>query len=253
MRRILTITSIPSVRTGVLIPNALFLFFSAHFLHPYYASAAQQQQETVAEFLSEYNRDFTEVYYKHRKLKYKKYTDSTPTNEKNFKESDALIKRIMKGYEDRALRLNLTGVDESSRRQINFIKTSLTSKEKYVNDNLFRLKKRMMETFEDARVLHNPDIVKSILPYHRFDNGSSSQNGTEDDAYYWRLNEIHNSMGNVYASPEEKLYLWQGYRDALGPNIRADYLEFVRFKNIAARENGYADAGEFKRRGYEVL
>ena len=139
----------------------------------------------------------------------------------------------------------------------------MTSTNKYVNENLFRIKRRMEKAFQDAKVRHDPDIIKSITPPKRQpDNGNgggNSQNGTNgnsqnrtDKAWHLGLIHMNNIMGNLHASPEEKLYLWQGFRDALGPKVRADYLEFVRFKNLAARENGYADAGEYKRRDYEV-
>ena len=265
MRRIATITANPSATTtGLLLSNVLVLLFTTLLSRPYHVSAAQQQQEeTVAEFLREYNREFIPELHKYKKLKYKVYTDYTPENEKILKEHEAIHQPIVKEYENRASLLNMTGADEESRRQIKFIKSSMTSSDKYVNENLFRIKRRMEKAFQDAKVRHDPDIIKSITPPKRRPGNSdgggnlqnstngNSQNGTDD---VWHLGLIHmnNVMGNLHASPEEKLYLWKGFRDALGPKVRADYLEFVRYKNLAAFENGYADAGEYKRRDYEV-
>ena len=243
MRRLSTTTLFTAHRHQVLVSSALVLL-SVVLASRHQVSA---QQHNVTEFLREYNHDIIAETYAYKKLKYKLYTDYTPLNEKTLKEHETKHQRIVKEYQRRAAQLNLDGVDEASSRQIMFINSSMTSTNPYVNENLFRLKRRMEKAFQEARVKHNPNVIKSVKPPNG--EGSNSQN---DTAWHMSLIEMNNIMANLHASPEEKLFIWKGFRDALGPEVRKDYLEFVRFKNIAARENGYADAGAYKRRDYEV-
>ncbi|XP_013379232.1 angiotensin-converting enzyme [Lingula anatina] len=46
---------------------------------------------------------------------------------------------------------------------------------------------------------------------------------------------------------DELLWAWKSWRDVTGPPIRDLYREFVVFQNKAAKENGFADMGEFWR------
>ena len=37
-----------------------------------------------------------------------------------------------------------------------------------------------------------------------------------------------------------------------GPKLRRRYADYVRLNNVGARENGFQDAGDYKRKRYEV-
>ena len=59
----------------------------------------------------------------------------------------------------------------------------------------------------------------------------------------------------MYSSkdPKELEYVWKEWRKAVGPKMRKYYEKFVRLNNVAARENGWTDAGAYKRESkYEV-
>lgn len=48
------------------------------------------------------------------------------------------------------------------------------------------------------------------------------------------------------------LFVWKGWRDAVGPKLRPLYKQFVKLKNQVTKENGWKDIGEYWRSWYEV-
>ena len=53
--------------------------------------------------------------------------------------------------------------------------------------------------------------------------------------------------------PKELEYVWKEWRNAVGPQMRSKYVKYVELNNIAAKENGYRDAGYYKQKSkYDV-
>ena len=204
--------------------TSLFTWLGFAFLH--FIAA---QQEAADKFLEKYNTEIIELVHNNKKLKYKVFTDSTPEHERAFKNDEGQYNHKLKEYQKAASRINLTNVDENSKRQLMFIRESLTSSDDYINENLFNLKRRMQQAFQEA--------------------GMKNYRNT---SRYLGLGELNDIIAKLDGLPEDKLHVWKGFRDSIGPKVRKDYIEFVRLKNIAARENGFPDAGAFKRRMYEV-
>ena len=194
----------------------------------------------LTQFLSYYNEVIIGKSYAYKKLKYRLYTDYTPENERVLEKHDSEYQHHIKNYQGEASRLKLSTspTSESDLRQIKFIKSTLTSTDPYVTENLFRLKRRMEKAFQDAHVIK---IVKKTSEEIENDNNIT----TKEKIQKLDLKEANNVIADLHSTPEEKLYVWKGFRDSLGPKVRNDYIEYVRLKNIAARENGYADAGGF--------
>lgn len=51
---------------------------------------------------------------------------------------------------------------------------------------------------------------------------------------------------------DELLWVWKGWRDAVGPEVGEHYPEYVELKNEAARNGGFSDGGEILRLVYEI-
>jgi len=197
------------------------------------------QVEKAKEFLNKYNENIISQIHQHKRFKYKVYSDYTDKNNENFKKADKTFQDIRQSYQKEAADIDLTNLDKYSKRQFRFILSSLTTKDAYVTDNIFNIKRRMEKAFQDARVLHDPKIMRSV-------------NNTSNETLHLDINILNGILADQKADPDEKLYAWKSYRNAIGPKIRTDYAEFVRLKNVMARANGYADEGAYKRRNYEV-
>ncbi|XP_067952220.1 angiotensin-converting enzyme-like [Watersipora subatra] len=52
--------------------------------------------------------------------------------------------------------------------------------------------------------------------------------------------------------PDRLLWIWKNWRDATGKRMRKDYLRFTELLNKASKANGYEDAGDDWRTGYNV-
>lgn len=189
--------------------------------------------------MDRYNKDIVKETHQQKRQKYKVYSDYTEKNNADFKEADNILQKLKESYQKEAATIDLTDLDESSKRQFQYILSSLAPTDAYVTDNIFDIKRRMEKAFQEARVPHDPKFIKSV-------------NNTSNETLQLDINVLNKILGDLNAEPEEKLHAWKSYRDAIGPKVRTDYAEFVRFKNMVARANGYADEGAYKRRNYEV-
>lgn len=50
---------------------------------------------------------------------------------------------------------------------------------------------------------------------------------------------------------DELIWAWKGWRDAIGPKIRTDWIEAMKLSNEGAKEHDYHDVGEYQRHQYE--
>jgi len=64
--------------------------------------------------------------------------------------------------------------------------------------------------------------------------------------------ELEAIMANPNSTYDELLRAWKGWRDAVGPEIRPLYTEYVALSNEGARDYGFADASAFWLAGYDA-
>lgn len=67
--------------------------------------------------------------------------------------------------------------------------------------------------------------------------------------------ELEPGLINIMAKSRDYnklLFAWQGWRDAVGPEMKSLYEQFVEIVNLGAREHDWVDNGYFERSHYEL-
>jgi peptidyl-dipeptidase A len=59
-------------------------------------------------------------------------------------------------------------------------------------------------------------------------------------------------MSNPNSTWDQLLTVWKGWRDAVGPELRPLYKEFVALANVGAQDYGFASAKDFWLAGYDM-
>jgi len=124
------------------------------------------------------------------------------------------------------------------KRQFDFILTTSEPKDENVLKEYLKVATEMENIYSVGTIKYDPNIIKSIT--------------VEDGTTRLSLDKHLHDILAKSQDPEELLYVWKGWRDAVGPKLKDKYTEYVRLKNIGARENGFDDQGAYKRSWYET-
>lgn len=208
--------------------------FYLSFLITVIVTATNGQVTKAKKFLERYNRENILERQKKLQLKYKQFTNYTAYNTEQAQKAELKYEQNMKDYRKEAAAIDLADSDESTKRQFKMLLNTITSKDPYVNDNLLRYKNLMQNIFQKASVEYNPNKIKTL---------KKKKVLTPPMLGY---------IMETSSDPDELQYVWEAFRDVIGPNVNDYYTEYVRLNNIGARENGYKDAGDYKRKLYDV-
>ena len=199
---------------------------------------AYAQKQAAIDFLKFYNTEIGELGYPASDAAFRKATNITDVNSKIAEEESIKFSKLYKEIRKNASRIYLNESDDDTKRQFHLLLMTMTSDNPNVVKNATTVATSMENIYSTGRVPYDPKIVKSI----KVDAGTTSLSLDK------HLVEIMKSSTN----PTELLYAWRGWRDAVGPKLKNLYTDYVRLNNIGARENKYKDAGDYKRKIYEV-
>ena len=194
--------------------------------------------QTADEFLKDYNEKIGEQSYESSNAAFRKATNITDENSKYAAETSRIFTDIMNGWRRNASRINITNASADTKRQFKLLLTTSTPKSEDVIKDILKVGTELENIYSLGRIPYDGKKVKSI---------KVSKNTT--------LLSLDKHLHEILAhsrDPEELLYVWKGWRDAVGPKLKHKYTRYVELNNIGARDNGYKDKGEYKRKVYEV-
>lgn len=208
----------------------LLLFF---FLIP-----SDAQQDAAVKFMKSYNDTFTPLYSESAEAAFRKATNITDINSKIQDMASEKVREKLKTLREQAKEVNLTGADDGVKRQFKLLLTTASSSNVSVANRASAVGTKMENIYGTATIPNDPTIIKTI----------SVNSDVKELNVNSHLEEIMSKSNDT----AELLYVWKAWRDATGPKLRPLYEEYVAMNNIGAKENGYHDAGEYKRKIYEV-
>ncbi|XP_031558944.1 angiotensin-converting enzyme-like [Actinia tenebrosa] len=85
-----------------------------------------------------------------------------------------------------------------------------------------------------------------------FSNGRVCKNSTDSSNFCMPLFPDLNNLMAKSRDYDELVWAWRGWRDAVGPPMRAQYKELVDMLNRGASEHNWGDYGHFVRSEYEM-
>ena len=184
--------------------------------------------EKVEKFLKEYNEQIVLAKSKFMEIKFREYSNSTEYNSKQLAKATKDIENKSIEYRNQARLLDTSDSDDHSKRQLNLLSKTITPSNSSVLDELIEKRDLLMAAF-----------TGTTIPYKKEDE-TIEMSGEQYDTLLRTLDD------------ESKLLnLWQVHRNSIGRDIPKLFSKYVELNNIGARENGYSDAGEFKRSAYE--
>ena len=194
------------------------------------------QQKEAADFLKLYNRVIGKLQFKSSEAEWNNVVNITDHNSMMIEEANEEFSNQVCVLKKNNIKLEK--VDNNTRRQFNLLSMTMASRDQGIVNNISTLGTLMENIFRTGRVPFNRNIVKSINVSYGTTHLSLAKHPT--------------TIMATSTNESELLYAWKGWRDAVGPLLRKPYQEYVRLKNIGAREHKFEDAGEFKRKLYEV-
>lgn len=182
----------------------------------------------VAKFLKGYQED---LHIRRRIAALAGWKKETNLTKYNIDASKKIILQFSKWVEKKryeAKKFSSAGLTYNQRRMLKLIIESSALKEDYLRKKLVSLEAKLSEIYSKAKVCKD----RTGKCYH-FEPG---------------LIKLMRTSRNY----DELLWAWKGWRDAIGPKTRKDWTTAEKLRNEGARENGYADAGDYLRSTYET-
>ena len=206
----------------------LFLALVAVFA-PFFLEAAldQAEENKAKEFLAKYNNITPQEDYKSTVASWNYATNLTDYNKALKTNASLTFSAFYKQMRANASVFNTSKLSYDTARQIKRITASATPKDE--------------ETLRKLTVLEAE--MEGIYSTGKVKDSDGKQLELDPDLY-----EILSTSRDY----KRLLFAWKGWRDAVGPDLRHRYKEFVELLNTGARDNGWKDIGEFWRSWYEV-
>lgn len=196
------------------------------------------QKDAALQFLQSYRDNFIPLYSENSEAMFRKATNITDSNSELQEITAAKVREKMNTLREDAHKINLTNADDNTKRQFKLLLNTMSSSNASVASRASEVGTKMANIYGTATIPHDPEIVKTIK--------------TDDDVHELSVTTHLEEIMAKSNDTNELLYAWKSWRDATGPKIRPLYAEYVALNNIGARENGYKDAGDYKRKLYEV-
>ena len=207
---------------------AFFLALVA-VIAPFLCSAAvdQAEEDRALAFLKKFNNETPIEDFKSTVASWNYATNITSHNKEVKTNASLAFSAFYKQMRQNASKFNVDKLSTDTKRQMQFITSTATPKDAAVLKQVTELEATMEGIYSTGKVNDtdgnmlelDPDLYKIL----------------SDNRDYERL-----------------LFVWKGWRDAVGPKVRPLYKQFVELKNKGAKENGWEDIGEYWRSWYEV-
>ena len=198
----------------------------------------EEQQKAATDFLRKYNNDINKLVLGATEAAWKNSINITEHNSLLAKGASIEFSNIMKIIRKNASMIKLENVNSDTKRQFSLLLTTMASSNPEIVKNVSTLGSIMANIYSTARVRFNNSIIKST-------NVSS-------EISYLSLDKHLTAIMSSSTNSKELLYAWKGWRDAVGPQLKKHYTEYVKLSNFGAREHKFEDAGDYKRKVYEV-
>ena len=201
-------------------------------------SSSSSQKENAVKFLHDYNTNFVPFFKSITEAIWKQAINITNHNSKLRNEAKMKLTEEMTKLREDASKIDLTDADEDTKRQFRMLLTSKTSSNKTISKQLTEIGTAMSNIYSTGTISYDSNIIKSISIKGRV-----------------RKLRLSKHLIGIMAksnNSDELLYVWKSWRDSVGPRVKDFYKDYVRLNNIGAKEHGFRDAGEYRRKQYEV-
>lgn len=196
------------------------------------------QPDVAKSFLDRYNREVAVLHFKTTRYAFKRLSNITDYNTKVAQRHKLKYIKVVDEYRKNASAIRLDDVlDDDIKRQYKIMLFSKTSKDSYVVNNLEKVWNELTNNYFSIKIPHNSTIIKSI----DFKEGTTELGIRELESVFAASDD-----------PNELLHVWKSWREVMREGNKEGFLEYVKLNNIGAVQNGFSDAGEFKRLSYEV-
>ena len=195
------------------------------------------QKEAADSFLARYNKEARQKDYEVSQPSWIYNTNITTANAAARVAASGRYSLYAAEVRKNASKIDVRGMDYTTRRQFNFILSTASSKDKATRNKAITLESEMEGLYSKGCVSATSADVTTV-----------KINGTKCLPLNPDLYTILRKSRNY----TELLFAWKGWRDATGPKIRPKYQEFVKIVNKGAKENNWKDYGAYLRSWYEV-
>ncbi|KAJ9595075.1 hypothetical protein L9F63_013640, partial [Diploptera punctata] len=182
------------------------------------------------QFLREYDREASGMCFRVTSAQWNYSTNTTDFNRRRMIEDQTLSAKFQRVSWRRATSFSWTRLpDPVVRRQLHMLATegrSHLSTER--SSDLLQIVAEMKDIYTRARI-----CPYAINNYNYRYGGNLSRILAHSRDY------------------DEQLHVWHAWHDAIGPQIRNKYVQYVQLANHAAKLNGFHDAGQQMRESYE--
>ena len=194
--------------------------------------------ENATVFLADYNEKIASLGYPSSQAAWVKASNITQHNAKLSTNASKAYSKISKEWRDRAKKVNMSGATADEKRQMKLLLITMTSSNSSVVDQVIKIGSSMETIYSEGCIPANTEFIKSIT----IPKGTTCLT----------LDNFLNTIMATSRDPKELKYVWNQWRKATGPKLKSHYKDYVRLNNIGATENGFEDAGDYKRKRYEV-
>ncbi|XP_065643822.1 angiotensin-converting enzyme isoform X2 [Hydra vulgaris] len=193
-------------------------------------------KQSALDFLKDYNNKSKFMEYEYAEASFIKATNITDYNTNMAEAASINYSKRMKELRSEALKVDMTNADDDSKRQLQMLNVTMESTNADIVKNISIIAGKMENLYSTTTIPYNKKFIKLITPM---------VNQLSLDQHLKKI--LADSR-----DPDELLYVWEEWHNLAGPPIRNLYTEFVKLNNIGARENDYHDAGDYKRKVYEI-
>ena len=194
------------------------------------SSVYAEDLEKAEEFLKDFDARATDITTQSSELNWKYETDLTEENLKATVDASVDETEFFLQASDNTAKLKTLDLPPAIERQITIIRRNADSTSGELRREVRELEAKMTSIFGKAKV---PKKKK---------DGTYKNLTLEPD-----LTDIMRKS----RKPEELLFAWHGWRNAVGPPMKPLYEKMIDLLNIGAREHGWIDYGNFLRSEYE--
>ena len=207
---------------------AFFLVLVA-VIAPFLCSAAfdQAEEDKALAFLKKFNSETPKEDYKSTVASWNYATNITTQNKELKTNASLAFSAFFKQMRQNASKFDVGKLSEDTKRQIQFITSTATPTDAAVLKEVTELEATMEGIYSTGKVKDDDGTMLELDP----------------DLY---------KILTTSRDYDRLLFVWKGWRDAVGAKLRPLYKQFVKLKNQGAKENGWKNIGEYWRSWYEV-
>ena len=193
-------------------------------------------QQSATDFLKEYDEKSKMMEFNYAEASFIKATNITDYNTKKAEAAYLEYSLLMKEFRKNASKIDYKNAGVDLKRQFEMLLTNMEPNDTKIVMNISAISGEMENIYSTATIPYNKSFIKTITP----------------DTNRLSLDKHLKKIIAESRDSEELLYVWEEWRKSVGPPLRDLYTEFVKLNNIGAKDNGYKDAGDYKRKVYEI-